>query len=198
MTCCLKMQLVFEIAALRVLRAQKFSPGRQIVEDRAHFDLCPRRLAAVADRFDLAASDDDLRTRDRVGFAGRQPKTRDARDAGERLAAKSQGRDCRQIGGCPDFARGVPLEGKQRIVAIHSGAVIDDTNERNTAAPDADLDLARAGVDAVLDQFFHNRRRPLDHFARRDLAGENFRQQANATHDVFNFKEAICDCEGKR
>ena len=40
-----------------------------------------------------------------------------------------------------------------------------------------DVDLARAGIDAVLDQLLHDRGRPLDHFARRHLAGDSFGQQ---------------------
>jgi len=164
---------------------KKFSPGRQIVEDRAHFDCVPGASPPSRTGFDLAASHDDLRARDRVGFAVVNRKR-------ERLA--DAGSVHREIPGSrlpPDrpavriFARGVALEGKQRIVAIHPEPVIDDTNERNTAAPDADLDLrAPASMLFSTSSFTTDAGRSITSPAATWLA-RNFRQQADATHDVF-------------
>ena len=104
---------------------------------------------------------------------------------GQRFAAKTERRDRREIGRRADLARRVPLQAKQRVVAVHPAAVIDHADERNAAAPDDHLDLARAGVDAVLDQLLHHRRRPLDHFARRHLAGEDFRKAGECGSSDF-------------
>ena len=182
MTDGLEMNLVLDVAALGVFRAQEFSARRQIVKKRTHFHLRAGRFAAFAHDVDLAAVYHDLGAGDGIRFARRQAKTRNAGDARQRFAAKSERADGFEIGSRADFARGVPFEREQRIVAIHAGAVIDHANERNSAAPNQDVDLARAGVDAVLDQLLHDGSGPLHHFAGRHLAGDGFGQQSNTAH----------------
>jgi len=145
--------LVFEIAALRVSPSAKIFAGRQNCRDRAHFDLCPRGLAPSRPFSILPPATMISVPATGVRFAGRHRKRETLAmlgSASPRIQGPRLPPDRRLSG----FARGVALEGKQRIVAIHSGAVIDDTNERNTAAPDADLDLARRRRHAVLDQSF--------------------------------------------
>ena len=178
----LEMKLVLDVAALCVFRAQEFPARRQIVKNRAHFNLRAGSFAAIAHRFDPAARYDDFRACNRVRFTSGQPKARDAGDAGQRFAAKPKRGDRRQVGRRPDLARRMPLQGKERVVAVHPAAVVHHPHQRNPAAPDTDFDFARPGVDAVFDQLLDHRRRSLDHFARRHLTGEDFRQQANAAH----------------
>ena len=64
------------------------------------------------------------------------------------------------------------LEREKRVVTIHTAPVVNHTNERNSPAPNQNLYLARASIDAVFNQFLHHRSRTLDHFASRDLAGD--------------------------
>ncbi len=104
---------------------------------------------------------------------------------GQRFAAKPKRGDGGEISRRADLAGGVPFQRKQRVIPIHPAAIIDHANKRNPAAPDAHFDFARAGIDAVLDQLFYDRGRPLDHFAGGHLAGKDFRQQANAAHIEF-------------
>ena len=103
---------------------------------------------------------------------------------GETLFSKGDRGDCayyvRQ--GIIKISIGSPT-GEQRIVAIHPTAVIDDPNVGNSAAPGEDVDFVRAGINAVLDQLLHDRRRPFDHFACRDLAGYGFGKQSDARHE---------------
>jgi hypothetical protein len=87
------------------------------------------------------------------------------------------------------------LEGEERVIAIHPAAVVDYADERNSPASDQDLDLARTGVDAVFDEFFHHGSRTLHHFAGRNLAGDDVWQQANAAHLIVDFRFWIADCE---
>src|ERR1043165_2646522 len=65
----LEMKLMLEVATLGVFGPQEFPARRQIVEDRAHFDLGAGCFAAVAHGFDLAAGNDDLGAGDGVAFA---------------------------------------------------------------------------------------------------------------------------------
>src|SRR5438128_10530805 len=76
------------------------------------------------------------------------------------------------------------LEREECVIAIHPAAVVDYADERNSPASDQDLDLARTGVDAVFDEFFHHGSRTLHHLAGRNLAGDDVWQQANAAHGI--------------
>src|SRR5262245_28575382 len=89
------------------------------------------------------------------------------------------------------------LERKQCVVAIHAAAVIDHADKGNSAAPDKDVDLASAGIDAVLDQFLYYRGGTLDHFAGGDLTGDGFREKANSTHLRFDVRCLMFDFQMK-
>ena len=77
----LQMNLVFDIAALRVFGTEKFSARGQIIKKRAHLDLRSRRFAAIAHDVDLAAIHDDFRSGDRFWLACSQSKSRNTGDA---------------------------------------------------------------------------------------------------------------------
>jgi hypothetical protein len=49
----------------------------------------------------------------------------------------------------------MPLEGQQSIVTIHTAAVIDHADERDSSTTNHCIDVAGAGVDAVFDQLLH-------------------------------------------
>ena len=67
------------------------------------------------------------------------------------------------------FEVAVPLKGQQRIVAIHSVAVVGDANEFAPAGFHLDADAMGAGIERVLQQFFHHRGWTIDHLAGSDL-----------------------------
>ena len=81
MTNGLQMNLVLDVAALRVFRAQKLPARGQIIKKGAHFHLRSGRFPAFAHDVDLASVHDDLAADNRFVFARRQSKTRDAGDA---------------------------------------------------------------------------------------------------------------------
>ena len=61
-------------------------------------------------------------------------------------------------------------------------AIVEDADQGKAAALDEDLDLLRAGVDAVLEQFFDDRGGALDDFASGDLARQGVRHELDARH----------------
>src|SRR6266849_8150784 len=191
----LEVELVLDVPTFGVLRAKKFPAGGQIVKKRTHLNLRSRCCAAVAHDVDLAAVHDDFGTGDSVRFARRQSKTRNTRDARQSFSAKSKCGNRMKICRRTNLARGMTLERKERVIAIHAAAVIDHADERNSTASNQDVNLTRAGVDAIFDEFFHHGSGPLHYFAGRDLAGNDFRQQSNAAHLIGDCRMRNADCD---
>ena len=57
------------------------------------------------------------------------------------------------------------LDREREIVPRHSGAVVGDADQPPAAAVGEDVELARAGIERVLDEFLDHARRPLHHLA---------------------------------
>ena len=169
-------------AASVAFAAQEFPPRRQVEKQRTRLDARARRVAAVADLLDPAAVDEDFRARERAGLARRQPETRHAGDARQRLAAKAQRGDGGEVRARADFAGGVAFEAEQRVVAVHAVPVVRHPHERDPAALDDDLHGRRLGVEAVFHQFLDHRGGPFHHLARRHLAGDDLGQQGDSAH----------------
>src|SRR5437763_17065483 len=92
----LQMELVLNIPALGIFRAQKLATRRYVVKKRAHLHLRPGRFAAVAHAVHLAALDDDLSPGNGIRFASGQAKSRHAGDARQRFTAKTESANCFQ------------------------------------------------------------------------------------------------------
>ena len=67
---------------------------------------------------------------------------------------------------------------------IHALAVVFDANQPLAAELRGNDDAARAGVEAVLDQFLDDRCRAFDYLAGRDLIGEVNRQPLDLRHQI--------------
>jgi hypothetical protein len=91
-------------------------------------------------------------------------------DRGQRLAAETHGRHRLQLGQAGDLAGGVALQGQRQLRGRDAAAVVLDHDAAHAASQQPHGDLARAGVQRVVDQFAHDGGRPLDHLARGDLA----------------------------
>jgi hypothetical protein len=78
----------------------------------------------------------------------------------------------------------VPFEGQQGVVAHHAAAVISDLDKLFAAGFDLNLDSGRTGVERILQQLLHYRRRPLYHLAGGNLVGNLFGKDVNAAHIV--------------
>jgi hypothetical protein len=118
------------------------------------------------------------------GFAraARDRHPRNGSDRGERLAAKAHGGHRFQVLEAANLAGGVARERQRQLVARDTGTVILDLDPAGAAGLEHHGDRARAGVDAVFQQFLEHRRGPLDDLAGRYLAHEEMRQNANGGH----------------
>jgi hypothetical protein len=153
-------------ALLRLTGLHELAAGGRVVEEVADGDrgaaVAGRRLAAD----DLAALDLQHAAHVRVDGAAHAAHAGHRRDAREGLAAEAERADAHDVGSRRDLARGVALEGQGQVAERDAVAVVVDGERRQAAVLERDRDLARAGVEAVLDQFLDDGRRPFD-----DLAG---------------------------
>ena len=131
----------------------------------------PSGRADLLNRGDRAAVHANFGARDIAPQPRPHHEMRDRRDAGQRLAAKSQRVDGGEIVGPLNLAGRVALERQPRIVRAHPLAVVFDAHQALAAHFDVDLNAPRAGVDGVFDELFDDRGRPLDDFAGGDLIG---------------------------
>src|SRR5439155_22882769 len=105
--------------------------AREGIKKRTNLDLRSRCFTAVARDVDLAAINDNFGPGDGARFARGQAKSRHTGDAWQSFAAKSECCHGLKISSRPNLARRMPLQRKQRVIAVHAAAVIYDANERN-------------------------------------------------------------------
>jgi len=66
----------------------------------------------------------------------------------------------------------VPRECERQLLRFDAAAIIAYAHKPDAAALDVDLDAARPGIEAVLDELLDDGRRALDHLARGNLVDE--------------------------
>ncbi len=121
--------LLLDVAELGRFGAQELAPSWDVVEQRAHLDLCAWSLAAVVNVPELAPIDIDLGAAERVRFPGGKAEARDAGDRGECLAAEAEGRDIAEVLFGVEFAGRMAFEAQQGVVARHAVAVVEDADQ---------------------------------------------------------------------
>src|SRR5437867_11176149 len=94
---------MLDVATLGVFGTKKLPARRQLMDKRAHLDLCSGGFTAVAHSFEIAAIDNNFGPRDRVGFARAPAKPRHAGHTWQRFATKSQRGGRLKIRSTPDF-----------------------------------------------------------------------------------------------
>ncbi len=160
-------------------RFQEFAPRRggeeQVGDDharagrtggRGHFGVEPPRDA------------DRVRVR-RARRARGDGEPRGGADRRQRLAAEAEGTDGDQVV-AGELRGGVPLDRERQRLGVHAGTVVRDLDPFDAAGGERDRDPARPGVERVLHQLLHRRRRPLDHLAGGDAADHRVGQAADA------------------
>ena len=168
------------------LGAQEFAPGRNVEEQVPHRDAGSGGAGLVTHVAQRAAVDLDGSPGFAVLGSGRQRDARHARNRGQSLAAKAESGDGEQVFGGAQLAGRMPLEGQQRIVAVHAATVVTDLDQAAAAATQFYPDLASACVKGVLDQFLAYRGRPLDHLPGGDLVRDLVCKHPDAAHDSFS------------
>ena len=158
--------------SLRAVRPQKFEPRRRRREEIARLDLRASRPIARPDGVLLAGFDSEGKAVRRSARARLNAQIRDCGDRGQRLAAKAERLDMRQIA-VGNFGGRMAFDRKQQIRLIHAAAVIDDADESSSAVLDGDVDLFGAGVERVFDELLHGGARPFDHLASGDAVDQN-------------------------
>ncbi len=172
-----------DVGQFGLFRPQKFLARRNVEEQIAHGDHRARSRGDLVAAQNLAARDFHARPGGLVRRTRLEQQPRDRPDRRQRLAAKAERRDLVEILDVVQLAGGVAFEGQQRIVAQHAAAVVANADEAPARVLHLDAKVVAARVERVFQQFFHSRRRTLDHFARGDFIGDNVRKNANTAHE---------------
>ena len=159
--------------------AQETAPRRRVVEQVAYFNGGTLRVRRGARLGGAAAGAAHRPAAALSGQARREGEPRDGRDAGQRLAAKSQRRDGAQVFQAGDLAGGVARERHSQFRRGDTHAVITNPAQPRAALLHLHDDLSRARVQAVFQQFLDHRRRALHDLAGGDLVDQVVRQQLN-------------------
>ena len=61
---------------------------------------------------------------------------------------------------------------ERQVLAAYAIAIIGDADQLDAAAGEVDVDLARSGIEAVLEDLFERRGGTVDHFAGGDLVDQ--------------------------
>ena len=171
-----------DVGGLRLLASQKLASRRKIVEEVAHLDL--RSDGAPISRTDsiLPPQTTTSVPAFEAGFASRQPEPRNAGDARKASPRNPIERTSRKIRAGADLARRMTLQTEQSILPVHAAAIIAHRDKTATSADILDPNPGSSGVEAVLNKFLDQRRRPLDHLPRRNLAGNDIWKKTNFSH----------------
>jgi hypothetical protein len=106
----------------------------------------------------------------RQGFdATGQLDPRNRRDAGQRLAAKTQAGDAFEFVQAENLAGGMPGQRQRQFFRRDAAAVVGDPDQLDAAFLQIDANLGRTRIQTVFQQLLQRRRRPLDHLAGGDL-----------------------------
>ena len=180
------------VADLGAWLLEKLEPRRRRVEQVANHDPgaageCRRAHQPLGATLD----------RERVG---RAPAARsagdlepaDRGDRRQRLAAKAERRDAKQIV-AGELGGGVALDREREFVGRHAVAVIGDRYQRPPAVVHDHVDVPGAGVDGVLHQLLDHGGGALDHLARRDAVDDGLGKQPDG-HGSASGREAARYC----
>ena len=76
----------------------------------------------------------------------------------------------------------MPRQRQRQILAPDAIPVVGDTNQLDPSAGEIDVDLPRAGVEAVLEDLLQRRGGPVDDFAGGDLVDQLIGQRTDRWH----------------
>ena len=167
--------------------AEEVLARRNVEEEVAGDDLGAGRAAGGLLRDGLAARDEDLDALRRFAPARADGEACDGGDAGDGLAAESEGGDVEDVGLGGDLAGGMRIEAEQGVVGVHALAVVGDRDGAASAVLDRDGDLPCARVERILHELLHDGRGAFHDLARRDLVADLVAQLPDLAHDAVRF-----------
>ena len=86
---------------------------------------------------------------------------------------------------------------EREVIGRDTLPIIENTDQRGATALYIDVDMARASIQTVFQQFFDNGGWALDHLARSDLVDERARQESNR-HDDLELARSSGRAVGRR
>ena len=157
-------------------RAQELAPRGYALEEALDPHARSGRNRRRSFRYDHAIVDHPRPALVRA-HAALKRHPRDARDRGQRLAAKTERADVFDslVG---KLRSGVPLERERHVFGRHAAAVVGYLDKVGSPAHQAHSDAGGAGVDRIFDQLLQRAGGPFDHFTGSDTIDEMFGQAA--------------------
>src|SRR5438094_6874334 len=179
-----------DVAELGGLRLEKFAPRRRVEEKIANFDLGargPRYFLHVAQP---STGEFDSRPGAFRHGPGLEHQARDCGNRGQRLAAKAQSGNFKQVFSRTNLAGGVALEGQQSIVVAHAATIVRHADQALPSRLDSHLDATGVRVQGVLSQFLDDRGGQLHHSAGGDFVGDSFGTYVNYAQSALSVEPA--------
>ena len=100
----------------------------------------------------------------------------------KRLTPESHAGNSAQVIDTTYLARRVLQHRKLRILLRHARAIVYDLDEVPAAVCDGDPDMRTPGIDSIVDELTHHRKRPLDYLAGGDLHRYFLGKDYDSTH----------------
>ncbi len=104
---------------------------------------------------------------------------------GQRLAAKPQRCNRFELGQRGDLAGGMAQQRQRQLLARNAAAVVGHRQQPHAAGGQSHRDVARSGIQRIVEQLAQHGRRPLDHLAGRDLADQLLGQRPDRPGGQF-------------
>jgi hypothetical protein len=170
------------LPAAQALRSDAFHETlarRQVEEQLGHVHAVPGPGHRLQGQATPALDDQASAPRRRSGLRAGQGEPGAGRDAGQGLAAEAQGGHAAKVILVLDLGSGVPLGGQLQVLAAHALPVVHHPDALQAPALQVQLHAAGSGVQGVVQQLPYNGKRPVDHLAGRDLAGNLLPEDLN-------------------
>ena len=106
-----------------------------------------------------------------AGGLGQQVNAADGGNGCQCLSPESHGGDGCQVLLCAEFGSGMALEGRHRILRLHSTAVVRHPQEGHAAVPDLQGDLGGSGIHGIFQQLLDHGGGALHHLSGGDQIG---------------------------
>ena len=167
--------VVANCGAFRARAFDEFQARGHVVKQVSHIDACAPRSggALVFDKFPAFIT--NLRAELILFGLGLERNARNRRDGSQRFPAKAERANRKQVVCGRNLAGRVAKECRFAVLVRDSAAIVGDADAVQASVFNLDGNRRCARVDCVFHEFFDNRTRPLDDFARGYLVRNSWR-----------------------